>query len=581
MKFKKVAQTFDAIEQISSRTEITQLLAHLFHDASDTDIRIVCNLALGTLRPSYEGMQFNIAQKTLIAIVARVFNQSVADITVAAKTLGDIGALFAVAQQEDTVSLTVMEIYACLSEVEKISGIGSQEEKAEILFKVLKAVSGIEAKYIVRIILGTLRLGFSDMTIIDALSWMIAGDKSLHAPIEHAYNVCADLGLIASILKREGIKAVEQVDIHIGIPIRPAGAERLPDAQAIIEKIGPCVAQPKLDGFRLQIHIDKRDGQAPTLKFFSRHLIDMSAMFPDLVDALAQMPVRTLIVEGEAIAYDPYSNSFLPFQETAKRKRKHGIEAVAVEFPLRVYLFDLLYCDGESYLHKAHETRRKKLASLVEAEHDARVQLVAEKQLADAQELETYFLAQLEHGLEGIVVKRPHAQYQAGKRNFNWIKLKYHAAQQLEDTIDCVILGYYAGGGKRAAFGIGAFLVGVYNKHHDQFETIAKVGTGLSDDGWRELKQRCDKEKAHAKPNNVHCAKELIPDVWVYPVIVCTILADEITISPLHAAGKTTTHLGYALRFPRFVMYREDKSAIEATTVDEVKRLYENQNRGS
>src|SRR5690606_31045853 len=180
-------------------------------------------------------------------------------------------------------------------------------------------------------------------------------------------------------------------------------------------------------------------------------------------------------------------------------------------------------------------------------------------------------------GLEGLVVKRPNARYEPGKRNFNWIKLKRQEEGHLEDTLDCVILGYYPGSGKRAEFGIGAFLVGVYNKSHDSFQTVAKIGTGLKDDEWKDLKKRCDAIVVDHKPVNVECSKELAPDVWVFPEIICMIRADEITKSPLHTAGKSKKTLGYALRFPRFMGYRPDKEVYDATTAHEIERLYEDQ----
>jgi len=210
--------------------------------------------------------------------------------------------------------------------VQEISGTGAQEEKITKMKDLLADLDPLSAKYVVRIILDTLRLGFSDMTLIDALSWMIAGDKSLRAALEDAYNVCADIGLIAETLKEKGIAAIEKMHIHIGVPIRPAAAERLPNAKAIIEKIGHCIAQPKIDGFRLQIHMDTT--KKPTrIHFFSRNLQDMSHMFPDMTEAVKTLDVESIICEGEAIAYDPDSNTFLPFQETVKRKRKHGFRA--------------------------------------------------------------------------------------------------------------------------------------------------------------------------------------------------------------------------------------------------------------
>jgi DNA ligase-1 len=300
-------------------------------------------------------------------------------------------------------------------------------------------------------------------------------------------------------------------------------------------------------------------------------------MFPDLVAALQNLDVFDLIAEGEAIVFDPNTGSFLPFQETVKRKRKHDIEQVMAEFPLQLFLFDLLYLNGKELLSLTHAQRRKKLLALFKNSTNPIVKVIEEKEVHTAQELEDYFLANISAGLEGLVVKKEDSIYQPGKRNFNWIKLKRQEEGYLEDTIDCVILGYYAGRGKRAQFGIGAFLVGLYNKKEDRFETVAKIGTGLKDHDWGELKKKCDEIKVTNQPKNVICAKELYPDVWTAPEIVVLVRADEITVSPLHAAGKTENKLGYALRFPRFMGYRPDKGPFEATMVAEIKRLYQDQ----
>lgn len=626
MKFETVADFFDRIEAVSGRLEITKLLAELLRDATPEEASVICNLSLGQLNPPYIGTQFNIASKNLIKVVALLRNLPEAHVAQLVKETGDIGL---VAAQQDTpeqslsgievsgvellpspdlvptpdldimpvlnpetmsvASLDIMAVYEKLRQIEALSGAGSQEEKIQQLVELLRAMSPNSAKFILRIILGKLRLGFSDMTLIDALSWMRTGDKSLHALIEDAYNRCADLGLIASLFKQEGVQALENMHVHVGIPIRPASAERAPTAQAIIEKIGPSVAQPKLDGFRVQIHINKT-GAKPGINFFSRNLQDMSAMFPDLVPVLEQLPVENIICEGEAITFDQSTGTFLPFQETAKRKRKHDIETAAAEFPLKLFIFDLLYLNGENMMGLTHEQRRAELLKVFDSfdisgaskpggqESDQKlVQVIDEVFVSTGKELEDYFLSMVAAGLEGLVVKRPDTHYQPGKRNFNWIKLKRQEEGHLEDTVDCVVLGYYAGAGKRAAFGIGAFLVGVYNPDLDSFQTVAKIGTGLKDAEWRELKARCDALAVKEKPHNVICPKELTPDVWVSPELVCLVRADEITLSPVHTAGKTETQLGYALRFPRIMGYREDKKAELATTAHEIARLYQDQ----
>ena len=215
------------------------------------------------------------------------------------------------------------------------------------------------------------------------------------------------------------------------------------------------------------------------------------------------------------------------------------------------------------------------MSTIVEKLTTSDVYLIDEKIVSTGKELDDYFLENIGAGLEGLVVKKLDSVYQPGKRNFSWIKLKRRTGQKLGDTIDTVVLGYYVGQGRRAGLGIGAFLVGVYNKQTDSFESVAKVGTGMTDLEFIDLKIRCDSVAVTKQPNNVIVAKSLWPDVWTNPEIVCEVRADDITKSPLHAAGKNADSLGYALRFPRFVIYRIDKSAQDTTSTEELAHLYE------
>ncbi|KKP22588.1 MAG: putative DNA ligase [candidate division TM6 bacterium GW2011_GWF2_28_16] len=574
MKFIEIAKTFELIEKESSRTEMTKLLADLFSQATPTQAAIISYLTLGELNPTYIGTQFNFASKSMIKVLAKFLDKSEDSIKHAEKRLGDLGLLIQEYDlPEPKSSLTLNEVENYLQEFLKISGDGAVEKKEKFLLNLFEQLDVISIKYIIRIILGKLRLGFSDMTLLDAFSWMHAGDKSIRNILEQAYNVCVDIGIIIKILKENGLKKLEQPEIIPGIPLRPAAAERLPSAKDIFQKLGACVAQPKLDGFRLQVHVDNTKSKSH-IKFFSRNLQDMSNMFPDLKKAVLDLDVKTLVSEGEAISYDVQTGTFLPFQETVKRKRKYDIEQTAQDFPLKLYFFDLLYLNGESYLDKTHEQRRKKLLTIATTKKEDTIFVIEEKEINSTKELERYFEENISQGLEGLVVKKIDALYKAGKRNFNWIKLKRQESGHLDDTIDCVILGYYKGKGKRASFGIGALLVGVYNKDLDNFQTVAKIGTGLTDIGLKDVKDKCDAIKVTDKPKNVECAKTLYPDVWVNPEIVCSIRADEITLSPLHTAGKTEDQDGLALRFPRFIGYRPDKDVLDATDIVELRELY-------
>ncbi len=577
MKFCELARVFQEIEQESSRLKITELLADVLKSALSTEAENIAYFSLGELNPVYVGTQFNFAEKGVLKVLARITKTTIDEVKSNSNQTGDLGSVIErYAWEVSGDNLTVDQVHDRLKKLLNFSGTGSQELKEKFLEEILYQLDPISAKYVIRIILGKLRLGFSDMTLLDAFSWMFAGDKSIRLYLEEAYNVCADIGLIIKTLKQDGLEGIKKVSITPGIPIRPAAAERLASPDAIIKKLGKCVAQPKLDGFRLQVHIDK-SSEKPVVHFFSRNLQEMSQMFPDLKKAVLALDVDQIVAEGEAIAFDVQTGGFLPFQETVKRKRKHQIDLFAQDYPLKLYIFDVLFLNGKSLLGLGHEERRQKLLCLLppEVSEEDVICPIEEKIVDTAQALEDYFEQNIASGLEGLVVKRLDAIYQPGKRNFNWIKLKRtEQSGGIQDTLDCVILGYYHGKGKRASFGIGALLVGVFNQENDMFQTVAKIGTGLSDQGWRDQKKVCDKIAVDRRPSNIECAKELYPDVWINPGIVCLVRADEITKSPLHAAGSSNNESGLALRFPRIMGYRPDKSAAEATTADELKRLY-------
>ena len=236
----------------------------------------------------------------------------------------------------------------------------------------------------------------------------------------------------------------------------------------------------------------------------------------------------------------------------------------------------MLYKDGVSLLDVPLQERLKILAETIEV--DDTLMRTASHTVSDAHTLTLLFGDAISKGLEGLVVKKQESRYEAGARNFNWVKLKRHSAGALNDTIDCVLLGYLYGRGKRAALGAGSLLVGLYDPQQDQFVTVTKIGTGLSDEQWRSIRERTRGLEVDHRPARVSSLIE--PSVWVEPQLVLEVLADEITRSPIHTAGKVGDEPGYALRFPRLVSFREaDKQPEDATTVQELIELYQSQGR--
>jgi len=602
MQFSRLSQYFSRIEATTKRLEITAILADLLKEADASEVDKICYLVLGQLAPLYEGVEFNLAEKMLMRVLASAYGATADQVKKSYKETGDLGETaeqLAKGGRSKVQELSVSEVYLRLREVAEAGGTGSQDRKVQGMARLLCALDPLSAKFVSRIPVARLRLGFSDKTILDALSVAIAGDKSVRPVIERAYNVSADIGRIAQLAKSKGIKGLEKVEVTVGVPVRMAAAERLPTPKEILDKMGgKLAAEPKFDGFRVQVHLDKSRKQkkedkgeqqalvglgsaqeGPWVRIYSRNLENTTPMFPEIVAAAQKLKAKNVIFEGEALAYNPETEEFKPFQETAKRKRKYGIREKSEELPLKVFAFDVLFLNGKDLTREPYTKRRAVLEKLIEGSSQDVISVAEERVFTDAEELEKFFLEEIEHGLEGIMTKRLDGVYQAGVRNFNWVKLKRVERGALEDTIDCVVLGYYTGRGKRAGFGIGGFLVAVYDDKSDTFKTVSRVGSGLTDVEWHEMRKRIEAIKVREKPKNVEVEKALAPAVWAMPSIVVAIRADEITRSPIHTAGKRGEEAGLALRFPRLMGFRDEKTPEQATTVAELEKLFKEQRK--
>jgi len=567
MRFKELSIYLEKLESTSSRNEITRILAELFKKSSAGEIDKIVYLVLGALAPNYKGVVLNIAERMMLRIISQAYDEDINKIKLLYKKEGDLGNVASDLASGAGINLAVSEVFEKLMEVADEGGEGSQERKVSKMAKLLGELDPLSARYVARIPVGRLRLGFSDMTILDALSFMVKGDKSARKEIENAFNVSVDAGKISKRVKEKGLAGLSEVEPEAGTPIRASLCERLPSAEKILEKVGKKVyVEPKYDGFRAQVHI-WHEGKEKKIRIFSRNLENTTAMFPDLVEAAKKIKVTSAIFDGEAIGYDPKTDKFLPFQETVQRKRKHGIEEAAKNFPLRLYLFDILYKDGKSYLDIPFDQRRKTLEGALPKVGGV-VELTRQNLVSDPGKIRDLIKKYLSEGLEGAVIKKIDAPYKAGARGYHWVKYKKHTVAGLADTIDCLVMGVNRGKGKRAGFGAGAFLVGI--KDGNRFKTVSKIGTGLSDEQWREIDKRTQKLAVSEKPTEYEVHKNLTPDTWVKPSLVVEILADEITKSPIHTAR-------LALRFPRLIKFRDDKDPDQITTLRELEGLFKMQ----
>ena len=482
MTFLTFCDQLEKIQVVSARLEMTRLLADLFARLNDEEIEHAVWMTLGRLVPKFESLEFQVAEKMMIRALSEVVVNDLSQTSVndsadlfgsvdqtskiktAFSHMGDLGAVAESITSEKKDARELLDVYRALENIAKESGEGSQERKQHLLIALLRESAPLSAKYITRIVLGTLRLGFSDMTIIDAFSWMLTGDKSLRDELEDAYQRNTDLGKMARALKKEGIEGTRRINVELGVPLFPALCQRLKTAEEMIEKMGTVITEPKYDGTRVMIHIRKA-GKNWKVRTFTRNLEESSGMFPELLNEQALNDIRAeeVILDSEAVGYDSVTGALLPFQQTITRKRKHDIAEVSLQVPLRFFVFDVLDLNGKSLLKVPLDERKKILDTVV---RDGSVFVKAPVEIVSSPErLRELHTAYLEQGLEGVVIKQLHSEYQPGRKGFSWVKFKEEegASGKLSDTIDAIVMGYYVGQGKRTGFGIGAFLVGIFD----------------------------------------------------------------------------------------------------------------------
>jgi len=568
MEFSKLAQVYEELENTSSGNKMREILAEFFKEVPKEDLSIVSYLTLGQIASDYDNVVLGLADKTALKAVITSSGQDSTKIKKMFQETGDLGLTAEKVCGKTTMTLipqgklSVREVFDKLHKIAKASGSGSQELRTGLLASLLQKASPTEAKYIMRISVGTLRMGVGDMTVLDALAIAFTGEKKNKAFLEKAYSICPDLAIISETLVKKGIKGIEKIDIHVGRPIKMMLAQRVKELDDVPKKIPTKLAiEGKFDGERVQAHKDK-DGK---IHLFSRRLDNITAQFPDLAKELEKVKAKTFVLEGEILAVDKNGHP-KPFQTLMQRKRKYDIADYVKKVPIVLKSFDLLFLDGESYLHEPYQKRTKELERIMP---NKGLLLVANKiYTEEVDEINKFFHQMLKDGFEGIIIKGMDSEYQAGTRGWSWIKWKKDYVEEMVDTFDLVIVGAFYGKGKRSGT-YGALLCAAYNDKDDTFETFCKLGTGLTDELLAELPKKLEKYKVDKRPARLEINKEMKPELWFEPKLVVEVSGAEITKSPTHTCAS-----GLALRFPRFLRYRDNKKAEQATTSKEVEDIY-------
>jgi DNA ligase-1 len=581
LNFSLIVDTFEQMEQTSSRLALTDYLVSLLKITPSDIIDKVIYLIQGKLYPDYEGIELGLAGKMAIRILAYSSGLSIAAVEEIYRKTGDLGdtASEVMKSKNQTTlfadKMTVERVYLTLDRIARTVGSGSQEVKLRLVSSLLSDATSRESRYIMKFVMGTLRLGIADYTVMDALALAFTGDKSNRKILENAYNVSSDLGTVAKLLATKGLESIRSLQITLYKPIRPMLAERVRTAEEALERMdGRAAVEYKLDGERIQVH--KGKGK---VELFSRRLEKITDHYPDVAEAIKSINTEEAILEAEVIAINPLTDEFLPFQELMHRRRKYDIKQAMENYPVVMNFFDVLYMDGDDKTSLTYLQRRKLIKKIIQGSRNEKIRLVPQIIVEKSEQIDKFMASAIENGCEGLMIKQLKSTYRAGNREFAWVKLKREYRSDLADTLDLVIVGALYGRGRRVGK-YGALLLAAYDSKSDVFRSTCKVGAGFTD---QHLEQFFDNLETHLithRHARVDTGMEM--DVWFEPKIVIEVIASEITLSPSHTAAINSIRQGFglALRFPKFTgKIRYDKKPEDATDVEELVSMYKQQMR--
>lgn len=579
MLYSDLAETFDRLESTGSRLEMTSILAEFFRRADKGELRSIVYLSQGKLHPDFVPGVLGMADRLVMKAIAKASgnpDDKVEKLTIETGDMGQVAETMISRKKQMALfseELTVARVVRGLTTIENADGKDSQDTKQKTLAGLLHDSGPLEARYLCRTVTGRMRVGAADMTILDALAEAFATKEDRPA-IERAFNVTCDIGLVAETIANGGMDAVRAIGVKVGSPVKVMLAERLPSISEVVEKMGGrCAMEYKYDGIRVQAHIGR-----DSVKLYSRRLEDLTSNFPDIAEALrARCGHDEAIIEGECVAIDPETGFMLPFQNVTHRRKKHGMDEAVRDVPVRIFMFDMLYADGEDWTPRPYLERRAALEEGFEIGDN--VQMTTMRMVGSSEEGEEFFANAIGARCEGIMAKSvaPDSVYRAGSRGFLWIKYKKDYQQALTDSFDLVVVGAFYGMGKRAGR-YGALLMAAYDGETGRFETVCKLGTGFDDAFLDAMPALLDGSLSESKPSSVDA--EMVPDVWFEPNVVLEVVAAEITLSPIHTAAKDVLKegAGLGIRFPRFTgRVRDDKTPEQCTSVSEIIEMFEMQ----
>jgi DNA ligase-1 len=565
MDYSNLVSFYKQLERVSAKLEKTHILAKLFKETPPKELDKVVLLVQGIVFPKFTGYELGIATQMMMRAISKATGVSVDKVEKEFAEVGDLGLVTekCVKEKKQVIlfakKLTIEKVFKNLQELAFVTGAGSQERKLALITELLVSAKPEEACYIVRTILGELRVGVAEGLIKDAIveaflikEGMKKEEKEKMAElVDYAWNILSDFGEIAKIARERGASGLRKVKIQIGRPVQVMLGLAVPSIEGVVKKFGKIIAQYKYDGMRVECH-----KKGDKVWVFTRRLENVTRQFPDIVELCRKgLKAEECIVEGEALGIDKKTGYPLPFQVLSQRiHRKYDVEKMIREIPIQVNLFDILYLDGKMLLSKPLIEREKILKKILN-EIPGKFQFAKEIITSDLKKLEEFYHEALNAKQEGLMLKVPSSRYVFGRHVETMYKIK-----PIMETLDLVVVGATWGEGARAKW-LTSYLLACRDPDTGKFLSVGMMSTGLNEEQYEQMTK---------------LLKELIisekgKEVVVKPKIVVEVGYQEIQKSPNYESG-------FALRFPRFIRDRTpEKGPSEADTLERIKNLFKAQ----
>jgi len=581
MKYSELVEVYEKLEGTTKRLEKTYFLSEFLKKTDSSELDKTMLLVQGKVFPIWDERKIGMASRLLLKALLIATG---IDPEAEWKKTGDLG----LAAEEITrhkkqatlfnQELTADKVFDNIQKLATLEGEGTMDKKTKLVAELLTSATPKEAKYIIRTVIEELRVGLGEGTIRDAIVWAYFGTeaKVKYTPegnafelenreeynkyvesVQEAYDAVNDFAEVARTAKQKGIPGLNEIDLEPGKPIKVMLFIKAKNMQNAFETVGtPAALEYKYDGFRMQIHKTK-----DRIIIFTRRLEEVTAQFPDVVEYVIEHTVGdSFIIDCEAVGYDRFTKKYIAFQSISQRiKRKYDIQETAKKFPVELNIFDVVYYNGESLIKKPFSERRKIIEAMVKDPEYLKIKPAEQQIISDLTEAELFYKKSLEAGNEGIMAKNLAGIYKPGARVGYGVKVK-----PTMETLDVAIVGAEWGEGKRSAW-LASFIIAIRNPETNEYLEIGRVGTGI--------KEKSEEGTSFAQLTEMLkplIIKEEGKIVFVKPEIVIEVDYEEIQKSPTYASG-------YALRFPRFIRLREERSPDEITSADDVKELYESQ----